>query len=394
MQLLLIFSFWAFSQTLVRADIASENFRAKKNALLNSTDSFRSLGKLEYPAPTVEVLRSALGDGLVDFAHVRQLLTALNEEKRTFHVHEENEDPSTWDLSDPEKAFNQANYHTTHTYNLKNAPDHHLNLDMLSQTHVKASIRDIADAHIIHCQSSSFNDPTTLAVGSIILGTTRGAWATMPHVEKALASRLAHAKTLPSASRSFLLLRRVTGVTTTLGNTEGTCTKVATEDIHPWEMFSTFRVESVGEHPFETSVDGKSYKNNNNEQSNKDATIESAAPAAQETQTQTQTQGRNRVRAESVIAPDYPLVSCDQANFPVDDTFLPKRGQVGDFNWQVALYYGCIQYTKDFGSFNLNYNPSTKAATTAVLELGDGVHLSGPFDSGCRRRSFFMRVIP
>ena len=88
------------------------------------------------------------------------------------------------------------------------------------------------------------------------------------------------------------------------------------------------------------------------------------------------------MHAQDFVAPDSPILPCNQGYFPEDDWY-DYKGSSGNANWQIGYAYGCVQYSKDLGGFNLNYNPSTRSAVTNPLNLGDGVHLSGIACNNC-----------
>ena len=68
-------------------ELLRENLKAKREALLASKDSFRSLGVTNQPAPSLEQLRGSLGyGGLQSFAHVAQLMRAIADGHSAFDV--------------------------------------------------------------------------------------------------------------------------------------------------------------------------------------------------------------------------------------------------------------------------------------------------------------------
>ena len=166
------------------ADQASENIQARKHALVAAKDSFQSLGRSEIPAPSVEDLRGSLQSNMVvPFPHVEPLANALVMGQQSFEVLEENEDPSTWDFSSA-RVLERATYSTTHSYTLQHPPGLHFNLDLLTPDVAHTTIRDLSARHLTHCHDPAESSITKLSVGSILLGTVKGSWTTLPQVQQ------------------------------------------------------------------------------------------------------------------------------------------------------------------------------------------------------------------
>ena len=164
---------------------ADDNIQARKDALIAAKDTFQSLGRYEVPAPSVEDLRGSLTSNMVvPFPHVEPFANALVMGKQAFEVHEENEDPSTWDFSSA-RVLGKASYSTTHSYTLQHPPGLHFNLDLLTPDIAHTTIRDLSAHHLIHCHDDPAESSiTTLSVGSILLGTVKGSWTTLPQVQQ------------------------------------------------------------------------------------------------------------------------------------------------------------------------------------------------------------------
>ena len=342
---------WASS--VVAGDLKSDPLVLKRDALLASKDTFRSLGKQQVDAPSLEELRRSLGTGVVEFAQTNELMNALSVGNRKFESVEENADPSTWDFSDRTKAPSHSTYVTTHSYQLALPPGRHFNLDVLSPLHAQATIRDVADRHIVHCQPTDqqqlhLQSDDHVSTGSVLLGTAQGAWASLPHVAKALASRLTHAHSHASPS-GFVMLRRVTSTEIL---PEG-CKKLHTEDIHPYELFDYFRIETVGEYPFEQT-------GGSDAAAEAEATAGAATGATAKGATSDATPARHRnLKGSTFATVDPGITECSKANFPNAAIDAGDDNFANGYTVHVSASQGCLQASKDFAAFELNYNAGT-----------------------------------
>lgn len=189
------------------------------------------------------------------FRDGEKLLNAIALGHQSFETHESVNDTSKWNLtssSDYNNMVNKALYETRILYTLD--PPHisrYVNLDSISD--VKSDIVEFSDNHMVHCNW----DPSSSA-SAFIVGSNRGAWATIPHINRVLEESLSrlhpvHAET--KRKEGLLVVRRVTEIRD--HDKDPRCVHLRTENIHPHELFANMRIESIGESPFQHSRDIK-----------------------------------------------------------------------------------------------------------------------------------------
>ena len=159
------------------------------------------------------------------------------------------------------------------------------------------------------------------------------------------------------------------------------CTNIHTEPIHPIELFEKFRVESLGERPYNHNY-GK-YEVVTDQDKKKESVPK-------------------RELFSKNAKPDSPILACSaqswapftaggiKSNYGVliPSTYtppvLPSTDDQTSFLAELSvLDGGCIEYSKDFsGSFNFNYDATNKRAITQSLPLG-GASVTGVTCDGC-----------
>ena len=336
-----------------------------------------STGPLKF-AELVEAEKTAT-EGF--FRHGRELLAAINEGAPSFELFETVNDDSDWNLSVNSTYAEIASkifYETRTTYTIHDATMY-INLDNTPDHHAAHVVRELSDDHVVHCPANA--DGAQAKVGSFVVGSTRGLWATASHahVSRFLEDSLAqyHPSHVESKRKEGLVLaRRVISSSRMLEN----CYHLATESVLPMELFTKMRIDSYLEQPFR-HLAAPQHPKPKPESSQKPKPSESDQTAAD---------SQRELLTESIYAPPRAgslVTSCnaDEWNKYDDDivTFpatwfnpvqkahnslhplFPNRysftGSGSNYQYEVSLLKGgCIEYSADNAipgtSFLFNYN--------------------------------------
>ena len=251
--------FWIVTVTVIsalRMDTPGLRKQSKQRVLQQVRDEAKSVGRSETPINFLEdkqrLLRQERDSTTALFVHARQMLEALQNGDNKFHVVEENDDVSTWNGNDMNEVASRAIYETRTSYEM--ATDKIVVLDHMIDADRHGEIRALSDTHVLHCGRSLRSD--AMAPGTILLGTQSGAWSGGDRVARYLNEMLStyhpdHATV--KQKDGFLVIRRVTEVKRSSEDADHDadqeCLHVHTEDVHPIELFSKFRVSSVGSIP-------------------------------------------------------------------------------------------------------------------------------------------------
>jgi hypothetical protein len=326
-------------------------------AAVNGVKETRSLGRTEIPV-NFPALRIAERESTTAvFGHGRQLLQAIALGRRKFEVLENTtRSPELADLNDYEEISRTFIYDTRSDYTLLNEPASYVNLDDPKNIHTFGEILDLSSTHVTHCNGEA-SPPT----GTFLLGTAQGAWMKGLSVSTraALDATLSHLAAGHMQARrdsGLVLIRRVIrSEPTTLegvkeGQSVGGCSKLHTEEVHPVELFSEFRIKAAAEHPFQQTYFSEPEGDNDPNFNPPDA------PAR---------------RKAYNMQPDDPLPICTSSN--LGGGFLLK-GSGNHYGYALGIYLGCAAYEYEApGSFNYNYDYRTGSAVTSDYSLGTGV---------------------
>ena len=299
------------------------------------------------------------------FVHAQPLVAALRRGEEKFEVVENNEDVDDWDPKDDMDDDGRVIFETTTSYQLKASPDNYLLLDDIKEEDASSHIRGLSEDHILHC-GRALESGHRWQSGSIVLGTDRGAWSRLPHVnrhleESFLPLHINHA--VGRRKQGFLVLRRITEIH---AMDDSECIKIHTEAIHPIELFEKFRVESLGQRPY------------NHNYGKYETVLE------------------ERELFSKFAQPDSPIQHCTSSSFsPFTTGFYgkysfvlgnPSSGHDDAFTFVAEaslLNGGCVEYSKDFsGGFNFNYDSVSKGASTQSIPLG-GSSVTGVTCDNC-----------
>jgi hypothetical protein len=271
------------------------------------------------------------------FFHGKEFLRSISLGLQKFDVYENNTE--TADLHNLNRYEDMASsyLYDSHTeYSLKRDPSSYRNLDNEDHLISFGTIREYEDNHIVQC---GYDKPT--ADGTILVGSFHGSWARDQAVEQDVARTLSNLVLHPvhlatRIDNGLTLLRKVVRVEQHQRIGNEACTKLHTENIHPLELFSTMRVTSIGESPFQhvySKVDP--------------IQISDVAGKIIPDLTDTESNSWKRRRFLQQLKPDYPVQTCQG---------------YGDASSSYIMGYtqGCLEFNAELpGSFNANYNPYT-----------------------------------
>lgn len=230
------------------------------NSYIQDDVKFKSLARSPDSRPVDFLALRAAEEAspMASFRHGEKLLNAIKLGKSTFETREIINDAYTWNLTnnDYKEMIQKALYETRTLYTLD--PPHvsrYVNLDSIDEEHVKKSILEFSDEHIVHC---NWDVPEDASGGAFIVGSSQGLWSAIPHVNRVLEKSLSllhpdHAET--KRSEGLLAVRRVTNMRR--HSNHSYCVHLQTENILPHELFSKMRIESIGESPFQHTREKK-----------------------------------------------------------------------------------------------------------------------------------------
>jgi hypothetical protein len=275
------------------------------------------------------------------FVHGREFLKSISLGLKKFDVYENNTE--TADLHNLNKYDEMAStyLYDSHTeYSLKHDPSNYRSLDNENHLLSFGSIREYEDNHIVQC---GFDKPT--ADGTILVGSSHGSWARDQSVEQDVARTLGNLLLHPvhlatRIDKGLTLLRKVIRTEMHQGIGNEVCSKLHTESLHPLELFSTMRITSIGESPFQhiySKVDPTERRDGRDE-------IPSNL-----TDTLSNSRGKRRSLLGN-LQPDYPVKHCVGSSTAGDTSS----------SYNLGYTQGCLEFNAEIpGSLNVNYDPST-----------------------------------
>jgi hypothetical protein len=270
-------------------------------------------------------------------------------------------------------------------------------LDHIADEHASSVVRELTAEHIVHCGRSLADAQKVeyLQPGSIVLGTHAGSWSQQPHVRRVLEESVADLHPTHAAEKrdhGFAVLRRITATVEHGG--DGRCLSLRTEEVHPLELFSSFRIESVGEHPFHHNYGEFAVP----------ADAEAQAQARAQAQAQAQAQSQSRELFSKIATPDSPITHCTNDKFAPFTKYSFVGGMQGltspkfilgsdiklsstsaktltmnddafdGFAAVSATNGGCVEFSTNLaGGFNFNWDWVNNAAVKPSIELLPGV---------------------
>ena len=220
-------------------------------------------------------------------------------------------------------------YDSRASYSLHSDSSAYVNFDDSRHASLIGSIHEYADGHIIQCGHTQ-NIPD----GTFLIGSARGSWAMNSVIKEAVERSLSHLPPKHLAMRvekGLTLLRKVISkesYQTGHSDSPVICSKLHTEDVHPLELFSKMKVESMSKNPFHQKY------------SERPSDI---IPSSSQT---------SRKDLSNVLQPDFPW-SCDSS---AGGSVAP-HGSGDSYSFQLGKTQGCMMYSADGGNYNFNYNP-------------------------------------
>jgi hypothetical protein len=268
------------------------------------------------------------------FIHGKEFLGSISLGLKKFDVYENKTETADLHHLNKYEEMSSTYLYDSHTeYSLKHDPSNYRNLDNENHMLSFGTIREYEDNHIVQCGY----DKST-ADGTILVGSSHGSWARDQAVEQDVARTLGNLMLHPvhlatRIDKGLTLLRKVTRTEMHYGIGSEVCSKLYTESIHPLELFSTMRITTIGESPFQhvySKVDP--------------------------------TQRRYSPGEIAANLTDTSSSSLESRRFLLQPDFLPHCVGTGDSSSSYSLGYtqGCLEFNYALpGSFNSNYDPST-----------------------------------
>lgn len=265
------------------------------------------------------------------FAHGKEFLEAISRGLIDFEVFENRTRTTDLiNLNDYNVMSKMFLYDTHTSYSLRSNPSMYLNLDDPKHMASFGSIRELTNSHVIQCGHDK-----DVVGGTFLVGTSRGSWASESAVEHELARATAH---LPPdhvremKDRGLTMIRKVIRTAEYHAgsvNSES-CSKLHTESVHPVELFSKMRVQTITESPFHHIYRQK-------QKTADDLT----SPQSQHL----------RKAMSTIVLSDVPVVACTGTT--------AGGGARNNFAYHRKSTRGCVEYSDDVpGSFNFNYDPN------------------------------------
>lgn len=274
------------------------------------------------------------------FLHGKEFLLSIRVGLKKFDVYENNTATANlYNLNRYEDMVSTYLYDSHTSYSLKHDLSSYRNLDDKNHLLSFGAIREYEDNYIVQC---GFDKATT--EGTILVGSSHGSWARDQAVEQDVARTLGNLLLHPThlatrIDKGLTLLRKVIRTEQHQGIGDEICSKLYTEPIHPLELFSTMRIKSIGESPFQHvySMEDPTQRTDSSER---------IFPNFANVSSYSRRGGRP---LSSILQPDSPVQACKgSSNDNGDDlsssyNILPTKGCLG-FNAQIP------------GSFNANYD--------------------------------------
>jgi hypothetical protein len=175
-------------------------------------------------------------------------------------------------------------------------------------------------------------------------------------------AHLHHSHFIERNDKGLILLRKIVKSEHIEGGEMKGCTKLHTEDIHPFQLFKSMRIESIGESPFQHTTQKRSTEII-------DTSVDSEFPRL------------DRKALSDILTPEK---TCDTSYYGNSgcsdlDPYLKCPISKPDPNWQINIgsAKGCAEFSEDLpGSFNFNYDFNTGKAIEPSYRLGDSTGIS------------------
>jgi hypothetical protein len=198
---------------------------------------FRSIGKSETNLAPILVDNRHLikEEHLSEFEHAPFFFDAIAKGHTRLSVREKLSKDQARKLNDASGDINYSSFDTLANYEMKG--DIH-SLDAVSHPE---HVTELSDTHLRHCVRAPLAVALDAREGHIIVGSQRGSWFEGRHLESWTKSTKPH----PHAHPTLILGRRVTRRV----EDESGCVTLHTEPIHYFELFESFRLESLVDHP-------------------------------------------------------------------------------------------------------------------------------------------------
>ena len=265
------------------------------------------------------------------FTHGREFLNALSSGLTHFEIFEnKTKNPEMTNLNDLNDMRTSFLYDSHVSYTLLSDPSGYVNLD--NQKHLASFglIHELAESHITHCGHEQ-----TLSHGTFLVGSARGSWMRDLATEHAMAKLMAHLS--PShlkerKDKGLTILRRVVRteeIEVIRSDITEICSKLFTESVHPMELFSQMKLETISKSPFQYA------------QMRKNESLEKENPQ----------RSRNGM-SNMQLQPDSPIITCDPNNY-----YFGGKG--GGYSVGYSLTEGCAEYYSDFTAYSFNYDLKT-----------------------------------
>jgi hypothetical protein len=254
------------------------------------------------------------------FWHTKDIMAAIGARKHHIEVNSNARTLENTDTSDYDSFASQAFHDTTTTYDFSQD----MSFFSLDDHDHATAVMGISDDGLLHCPAESTITVDSFHVhaniGDIFIASEHGS-----AVHSKASGHLKAYMSSPSVSRNkgFLLIRRVVAREVRESVGKKTCMSYRTEDLHPIELFDSFRVQSTAESPFRTEY--------------------FSAP-----DTDTPSAAAKDVGVETISPfPDAPLTSCYNPywKYAHDDIFDPAllKGSSPEYVYTAHLTWACAQ---------------------------------------------------
>ena len=273
------------------------------------------------------------------FTHGREFLKALSSGLSHFEIFEnKTENPEITNLNDLNDKKRSFLYDSHVSYTLLSDPSSYVNLDNRKHLASFGLIHEVDEGHIIHCGHEQ-----PLSHGTFLVGSARGPWLRNLATEHAVAKLMAH---LPPnhlkerKDKGLIMLRRVVrseDVEVIRSDIKEICSKLFTESVHPMELFSHMKIETISKSPFQYAYMRK------NESLEKE-----------------HSQRSRNAMSNMQLQPDLPIITCDPNNYIFG-------GSGGGYSVGYSFTEGCAEYYSDLAAYIFNYDSKTGKQCNCVF---------------------------
>eukprot|EP01036_Dinobryon_divergens_P033122 gene33122-42839_t len=274
------------------------------------------------------------------FEHVKHLVSAVGAKKSAFRVYEEVDTTAEKDPTSYKDIVSAELYNLTASYSLF---PHHKYFSLDSENDQAQTILDIQKDYVDICAEG-------VTAGDYLIASDSAYWFNSDPIWSANVI----------GKVGLILSRTVVRVDPlNLIGSHVNCKRAKTENVTPFQLFESIRVDTTSRLPFSHFINSKDA---NERQSKKTAD-----------QSKNLRQGNAQKRGLFTGAgPDAPVVACTSPVIEVDDQAYVQEHQGQDDDYMIVSGYtdGCASILKDFlseigSSFNFNYNPSTNSASSS-----------------------------